>query len=262
MGVALRSCGGPPAAPNPRSARSQSSAAMGLLNYELPERPGEGRRSPCPPPPPPPWRLLLLLCSRPGRRAACRLRVGGVWGCGCRSGVRMGRSSALPWSSAWSCRASAPPHPPAPHHPFHPQSNCIKTSKYNIVTFLPVNLFEQFQEVANTYFLFLLILQVSAGGRGGGGASCPVQVGAVPLPITPPLPSPADPADLLALVVHHHRAFGSRLNHHGRQRCHRRLRECSPQRCQLTAWAGGGRGTPSCAWLTPPPPLPLRPVPP
>uniref|UniRef100_A0A3P9KM12 Phospholipid-transporting ATPase n=1 Tax=Oryzias latipes TaxID=8090 RepID=A0A3P9KM12_ORYLA len=40
------------------------------------------------------------------------------------------------------------------------QSNCIVTSKYNIVTFLPVNLFEQFQEVANTYFLFLLILQL------------------------------------------------------------------------------------------------------
>ncbi|VFV34210.1 probable phospholipid-transporting, partial [Lynx pardinus] len=39
-------------------------------------------------------------------------------------------------------------------------SNCIKTSKYNILTFLPVNLFEQFQEVANTYFLFLLILQL------------------------------------------------------------------------------------------------------
>ncbi|KAI2655301.1 Phospholipid-transporting ATPase ID [Labeo rohita] len=34
------------------------------------------------------------------------------------------------------------------------------TSKYNIITFLPVNLFEQFQEVANTYFLFLLILQL------------------------------------------------------------------------------------------------------
>uniref|UniRef100_A0A8C6NUF9 Phospholipid-transporting ATPase n=1 Tax=Nothobranchius furzeri TaxID=105023 RepID=A0A8C6NUF9_NOTFU len=39
-------------------------------------------------------------------------------------------------------------------------SNCIMTSKYNMLTFLPVNLFEQFQEVANTYFLFLLILQL------------------------------------------------------------------------------------------------------
>uniref|UniRef100_H2M0W5 Phospholipid-transporting ATPase n=1 Tax=Oryzias latipes TaxID=8090 RepID=H2M0W5_ORYLA len=43
---------------------------------------------------------------------------------------------------------------------FQYASNCIVTSKYNIVTFLPVNLFEQFQEVANTYFLFLLILQL------------------------------------------------------------------------------------------------------
>ncbi|XP_035800156.2 phospholipid-transporting ATPase ID isoform X2 [Amphiprion ocellaris] len=43
---------------------------------------------------------------------------------------------------------------------FQYASNCIMTSKYNIVTFLPVNLFEQFQEVANTYFLFLLILQL------------------------------------------------------------------------------------------------------
>uniref|UniRef100_A0A3B4EG29 Phospholipid-transporting ATPase n=1 Tax=Pygocentrus nattereri TaxID=42514 RepID=A0A3B4EG29_PYGNA len=40
------------------------------------------------------------------------------------------------------------------------RNNCIMTSKYNIITFLPVNLFEQFQEVANTYFLFLLILQL------------------------------------------------------------------------------------------------------
>ncbi|MGH0134983.1 UNVERIFIED_CONTAM: hypothetical protein FKN15_008886 [Acipenser sinensis] len=38
--------------------------------------------------------------------------------------------------------------------------NCIKTSKYHIVTFLPINLFEQFQRVANAYFLFLLILQL------------------------------------------------------------------------------------------------------
>uniref|UniRef100_S4RDT0 Phospholipid-transporting ATPase n=1 Tax=Petromyzon marinus TaxID=7757 RepID=S4RDT0_PETMA len=39
-------------------------------------------------------------------------------------------------------------------------TNRIKTSKYNVVTFLPVNLFEQFQRVANAYFLFLLILQL------------------------------------------------------------------------------------------------------
>lgn len=56
--------------------------------------------------------------------------------------------------------------PSCPVHP--PQSNCIKTSKYNIITFLPVNLFEQFQEVANTYFLFLLILQVRAWGARRG----------------------------------------------------------------------------------------------
>lgn len=40
------------------------------------------------------------------------------------------------------------------------QDNRIHTSKYNILTFLPINLFEQFQRVANAYFLFLLILQV------------------------------------------------------------------------------------------------------
>ncbi|XP_069078622.1 probable phospholipid-transporting ATPase IM [Pleurodeles waltl] len=43
---------------------------------------------------------------------------------------------------------------------FHYANNRIKTSKYNILTFLPVNLFEQFRRVANAYFLFLLILQL------------------------------------------------------------------------------------------------------
>lgn len=42
----------------------------------------------------------------------------------------------------------------------HLQDNHIKTSKYNVLTFLPINLFEQFQRVANAYFLVLLILQV------------------------------------------------------------------------------------------------------
>ncbi|XP_018615615.1 phospholipid-transporting ATPase ID-like isoform X2 [Scleropages formosus] len=39
-------------------------------------------------------------------------------------------------------------------------TNAIKTSKYNMFSFLPLNLFEQFQRIANAYFLFLLILQV------------------------------------------------------------------------------------------------------
>jgi len=41
------------------------------------------------------------------------------------------------------------------------QSNYISTSKYNVFTFLPINLFEQLQRVANAYFVILLILQVS-----------------------------------------------------------------------------------------------------
>ncbi|XP_074135531.1 phospholipid-transporting ATPase IC [Sminthopsis crassicaudata] len=38
-------------------------------------------------------------------------------------------------------------------------SNAIKTYKYNAITFLPMNLFEQFKRAANFYFLILLILQ-------------------------------------------------------------------------------------------------------
>lgn len=34
----------------------------------------------------------------------------------------------------------------------------IRTTKYNIVTFLPKNLFEQFHRLANVYFLFIVIL--------------------------------------------------------------------------------------------------------
>ncbi|XP_041465604.1 probable phospholipid-transporting ATPase IM [Lytechinus variegatus] len=39
-------------------------------------------------------------------------------------------------------------------------NNYIKTSKYNIFTFLPINLFEQFLRIANFYFLVLFILQL------------------------------------------------------------------------------------------------------
>ncbi|GAA6079896.1 phospholipid-transporting ATPase ID [Tachysurus ichikawai] len=43
---------------------------------------------------------------------------------------------------------------------FRYATNGIKTSKYNVLTFLPLNLFEQFQRIANAYFLCLLVLQV------------------------------------------------------------------------------------------------------
>lgn len=44
--------------------------------------------------------------------------------------------------------------------PIDLQNNYIKTSKYSVLTFLPLNLFEQFQRLANFYFLCLLVLQM------------------------------------------------------------------------------------------------------
>ncbi|KNC78142.1 hypothetical protein SARC_09412, partial [Sphaeroforma arctica JP610] len=41
--------------------------------------------------------------------------------------------------------------------------NYVSTAKYTLFTFLPVNLFEQFQRLANAYFLFLLVLQMIPG---------------------------------------------------------------------------------------------------
>ena len=35
----------------------------------------------------------------------------------------------------------------------------VSTTKYNVVTFLPKNLWEQFQRIANIYFLLISLLQ-------------------------------------------------------------------------------------------------------
>ncbi|CAH1786703.1 unnamed protein product [Owenia fusiformis] len=43
---------------------------------------------------------------------------------------------------------------------FQYANNFIRTYKYTVFTFLPKNLFEQFQRIANAYFLCLLILQL------------------------------------------------------------------------------------------------------
>ncbi|CAL8317992.1 unnamed protein product, partial [Lota lota] len=44
--------------------------------------------------------------------------------------------------------------------PYQYADNAIRTSKYNVFSFLPLNLFEQFQRLANAYFLVLLLLQL------------------------------------------------------------------------------------------------------
>jgi len=38
-------------------------------------------------------------------------------------------------------------------------SNAVTTARYNLVSFLPVQLFEQFKKAANIYFLFIGLLQ-------------------------------------------------------------------------------------------------------
>lgn len=49
---------------------------------------------------------------------------------------------------------------PLVHYP----RNKIRTAKYTPLSFLPKNLWFQFQNIANVYFLFIIILSVSASG--------------------------------------------------------------------------------------------------
>lgn len=56
-------------------------------------------------------------------------------------------------------------------------TNEISTAKYTLLTFLPVNLFEQFTRVANLYFLLTAILQLIPGKRGHHQAAAPAPHG-------------------------------------------------------------------------------------
>lgn len=44
--------------------------------------------------------------------------------------------------------------------PYDYKSNKIKTSKYNLLTFIPKNLFEQFRRITNLYFLINNIINI------------------------------------------------------------------------------------------------------
>lgn len=248
----------PPTDPNPRSAGPGAALRWFWLINELPERLGEGQRSPCPPPPSPLWRLLLLLCFRPGRRTACK--APGFGGVGmwlqerCEDGQQL--RPALPWSSAGTAAPRLILSPPSPIPSPEQLHQDLQIQHRHLPACQPL------RAVPGSGQHLFPFPPHSAGelwGAGGGGAASCLRVSSTlwgrPSPPNPPLPSAADPADLLTLMVHHHRAFGSRLDHHGCQRCHRRLRECSPQRCQL--WAGGGRGTPAPLMADPTTPSPV-----
>lgn len=45
----------------------------------------------------------------------------------------------------------------------HAVNNRIKSTKYNVVTFVPQNLLEQFRRVANCYFLAMVIISTLIG---------------------------------------------------------------------------------------------------
>jgi len=50
------------------------------------------------------------------------------------------------------------------------KNNYISTSKYNCITFLPKNLFEQFSKMANFYFLVLSMMELYKPISDSGGA--------------------------------------------------------------------------------------------
>lgn len=53
------------------------------------------------------------------------------------------------------------------------QRNVIHTAKYNVFSFLPLNLYEQFHRMSSLYFLLIIILQVGRVGQPQGSVPVP-----------------------------------------------------------------------------------------
>lgn len=55
-------------------------------------------------------------------------------------------------------------------------NNSVKTAKYNLFTFIPKNLFEQFRGLANVYFLGTVLIQAVPGIK-----TIPIEIAMIPL---------------------------------------------------------------------------------
>ena len=69
------------------------------------------------------------------------------------SGVGIGEAETIVEVQAGARSPSADAYPP----------NLFRTSKYTALSFLPLNLFEQFRRVANFYFLVIFLMQLIPG---------------------------------------------------------------------------------------------------
>uniref|UniRef100_A0A8I4A4R7 Phospholipid-transporting ATPase n=1 Tax=Callithrix jacchus TaxID=9483 RepID=A0A8I4A4R7_CALJA len=103
---------------------------------------------------------LLLVNFSPIHRAKCRIINEATRGYLLRSGERSGVTMFCSEKKSLEVERIVKANDHEYNEKFQYADNRIHTSKYSILTFLPINLFEQFQRVANAYFLCLLILQL------------------------------------------------------------------------------------------------------